>query len=80
MASFSIQALTLLIDGTYSTVATTALVAYEFLITIQLEIDTVWRRPWTATSLLLLSTRWVMVLSAVLNLVPHSPAYVPRIN
>ena len=48
-----------------------AVVIYEYLITIDREVEAVWWRPWTASSLLLLSTRWVMVLSSMLQ--PISP-------
>lgn len=42
--------------------ASLALVAYEYLITLDQEVATVWRRKWTATSVLIVSVRWVMVL------------------
>lgn len=46
------------------------LVIYEYVITIDREMQTVWCRRWTASSFLLLSSRWVMVLSAVRTLSP----------
>ena len=42
-----------------------ALIIYEYVITFADEIEAVWKRPWTATSVLLLSTRWVMLLTLV---------------
>ena len=52
----------------------TALVAYEYLITFHEEVATVWKRKLTATSLLLLSTRYVLILTQILTFVPASPA------
>ena len=46
------------------------LVLYEYLITVDRELQAVWQRRWTATSLLLLSTRWVMVVNAIVELFP----------
>ena len=50
-----------------------AVVIYEYLITIDREVETIWRRRWTASSLLLLSTRWVMVLSFMLPFATPPP-------
>ncbi|GJE96339.1 hypothetical protein PsYK624_125330 [Phanerochaete sordida] len=41
------------------------LLIYEIVITIDREISTVWRRKFSATSLLLLSTRWLMLVNPV---------------
>ncbi|EKM56357.1 uncharacterized protein PHACADRAFT_140967, partial [Phanerochaete carnosa HHB-10118-sp] len=41
------------------------LVVYEFVITLDQEIAVVWRRKFTLTSLLLLSTRWLMLLNPI---------------
>ena len=49
-----------------------AVVIYEYLITIDREVETVWWRTWTASSLLLLSTRWVMVLSSITQFITPS--------
>lgn len=46
---------------------------YEYLITFGEEVAVVWQRPWTATSVLLVSTRWVVVLTNVTGLVPAGP-------
>lgn len=54
-----------------------ALALYEYLITFADEIETVWKRPWTATSMLLLSTRWVMLLTLVYTVVPSTPTVRP---
>lgn len=45
----------------------TALVVYEYIITLNQEIVAVWKRRWNATSGLLISIRWVMVLSQILS-------------
>ena len=49
------------------------LVIYEYLITLDREVQTVWCRKWTASSLLLLSTRWAMVLSSMLTFFSPPP-------
>ena len=46
-----------------------ALVAYEYLITFQQEIDTVWKRKLNTTSLLLLGVRWVMLALTIFNFI-----------
>ena len=51
-----------------------ALVVYEYLITIDQELAVVWKRQWTPASALLISLRWVMILSQVfhwLNVYPN---------
>ena len=50
------------------------LVIYEYVISFDQEIMHVWTRKLTATSFLLLSTRWVMVLIQILDLVPSGPS------
>ena len=49
------------------------LFAYEYVATIDQEVYHVWMRPFTPTSLLLLSTRWVMLINAFLPWVPTGP-------
>jgi hypothetical protein len=49
------------------------LVLYEYAITFDQEVSTIWKRRFTATSILLLSTRWVLVLSVILQLMPAVP-------
>ncbi|EKM57632.1 uncharacterized protein PHACADRAFT_77355, partial [Phanerochaete carnosa HHB-10118-sp] len=49
------------------------LVVYEFLITIDGEVNIVWKRPITASAVLLGSVRWCLLLSIVLQLVPATP-------
>lgn len=44
-----------------------ALVVYEYLITLDSEVATVWKRRLTASSVLLLSVRCNMVANVVLN-------------
>ena len=50
-----------------------ALTLYEYAITFDQEVQAVWRRTCTVSSLLLLSIRWVMVLSAIMSLVSLLP-------
>ena len=49
------------------------LVAYEYIITFDQEVAQVWMRKLTATSFLLLSTRWIMVLSPLIGIIPSEP-------
>ncbi|KIP02560.1 hypothetical protein PHLGIDRAFT_122368 [Phlebiopsis gigantea 11061_1 CR5-6] len=61
--------LTRLLYG-YGTAGLTALVAYEYFITFDQEVATVWKRKLTATSVLLLLTRWTMITTQILTYVP----------
>ena len=47
-------------------ISLSALVAYEYLITFGQEVSTIWKRPWTAASALLLLIRWTMVLRQIM--------------
>ena len=49
-----------------------ALTAHEYVMTLDQEVAAVWRRKWTASSLLLLSVRWVMVFVQVALCIPAS--------
>ena len=40
---------------------------YEYLITFDQEIQCVWRRKWTATSVLLLSIRYITILAQMIG-------------
>ncbi|GJE90609.1 hypothetical protein PsYK624_067530 [Phanerochaete sordida] len=53
--------------------AVSALTLYEYAITFDQEVQAVWRRRWTISSLLLLSIRAVMVISAIFQLVSLLP-------
>ena len=46
------------------------LALWEYLITLTHEVNIFWRKPKTATSLLLVITRWNMVAIALLQIVP----------
>ncbi|EKM50963.1 uncharacterized protein PHACADRAFT_212866 [Phanerochaete carnosa HHB-10118-sp] len=48
-------------------------VIYEYLITLDLEMQAVWRQRWTASSVLLLSIRWVMIFTAMAQCVALLP-------
>lgn len=50
-----------------------AAVFYEYAITVELELTTVWKRKWTVTSALLISSRWVAFLYALLSVIPMPP-------
>ena len=50
------------------------LVIYEYAITIHHEIQIMlWKRPWNATSILFLCTRWTILFDVLANLIPDSP-------
>lgn len=46
------------------------LAIWEYLITFTTEVDIFWKKPMTATSLLFVVTRWIMVLNALLEFAP----------
>lgn len=59
-----------------------ALVAYEYIITIWQEVEAVWKRPMSATSILLISIRWLMLLTqatAWRNISPNVCAIIQEI-
>ncbi|GJF00639.1 hypothetical protein PsYK624_169330 [Phanerochaete sordida] len=59
--------LRLLYENLDVTFALLSLVAYEFLVTVDQEMFCVWKKKLTATSLLLLATRWLMVLGPLVG-------------
>ena len=50
-----------------------ALAIFEYVITFEHEVNALFRKRQTVTSLLYVSVRWVMVLQAVLQLLPNTP-------
>ena len=50
-----------------------ALVVYDYVLTLDQEVDTVWRRRFSVVSLLLVLTRWTLLLNIALNLAPPGP-------
>ena len=56
------------------------LVAYEYIITFDQEVAQVWMRKPTATSFLLLSTRWIMVLGPLISIIPPEPNTCKRLS
>ena len=52
-----------------------ALICYEYLITLDDEIRTVWRRKFSAVSLLIVSTRWSLLLYAVTLVTSSTKAF-----
>ena len=54
------------------------IVIHEYLFTLDQEVLTVWKRHWTASSILLVSVRWVMVVNAALGVVPPLSAVTVR--
>ncbi|GJE98328.1 hypothetical protein PsYK624_145560 [Phanerochaete sordida] len=51
------------------------LVVYEFIVTLDEELTVVWRRRPTATSMLLLIMRWIMLLGPIVQTVPARPTW-----
>ncbi|GJE90464.1 hypothetical protein PsYK624_066000 [Phanerochaete sordida] len=60
-------------ENSYSTWAAFTLATYDFLITFPYELRLVWRRPWNATNVLFLTTRWIMVAGAIAVVAPKAP-------
>ena len=60
----------------YTCVLTTesALVIWEYIITVASEVDLFWRKPLTAPSMLFITTRWIMLANAILQTVPNTEA------
>ncbi|GJE98348.1 hypothetical protein PsYK624_145760 [Phanerochaete sordida] len=56
------------------------LVAYEYVITFSQEVEYVWQKPLSVTSVLLLSTRWVMVVFQALWVTPTGVASCRRLE
>lgn len=50
-----------------------ALVVYEYAITLRQEIETVWRRRFSLLSLLLITSRWSLLLYVALGAAPAYP-------
>ncbi|GJE85289.1 hypothetical protein PsYK624_013680 [Phanerochaete sordida] len=68
-----INALTQVAAANYVGLAVTAMVVYEYLITLDREVAAVWKRKFAATSMLLLSVRWVMLLIQIIDWLPSTP-------
>ena len=61
-------------EGTHALTVESALVIWEYTITIADEVDIFWRKRMTPTSLLFVATRWIMVASALLQFAPVTEA------
>ncbi|GJE98321.1 hypothetical protein PsYK624_145480 [Phanerochaete sordida] len=57
----------------YVSLAALCLVSYEYVVTIDQEVRCVWVRKPSATTFLLVSTRWVMLLNQLANWIPYVP-------
>lgn len=51
---------------------------HEYIITFDREISIVWRRKWSFMSIVLLSTRWVMLVNAITTFLPAHSVQVRR--
>ncbi|EKM56328.1 uncharacterized protein PHACADRAFT_207600 [Phanerochaete carnosa HHB-10118-sp] len=69
------QELLSVLTGNYLTYSVLCLVVYEYSITLHQEVAVVWRRKPTVTSVLLLTTRWLMLLNPILNATPSTGAW-----
>ena len=58
-----------LINSMYAT----ALVFYEFIITLKYEVDFVWKKRWSTATWIFVSNRYLMLVNVVSFLVPFSP-------
>ncbi|KIP02436.1 hypothetical protein PHLGIDRAFT_122475 [Phlebiopsis gigantea 11061_1 CR5-6] len=62
------------VEVSYTDVALDVLSLYEFVITIGDEARVVWKRPWTMSSILFLSNRWIgMVGMNIVGVTPLTP-------
>ncbi|KAJ3554447.1 hypothetical protein NM688_g3104 [Phlebia brevispora] len=52
-----------------------ALVAYEYFITFQDEVNIIWRSKWTAGKALFLITRYLMIIVSVITFLMPTPTY-----
>ncbi|GJE90446.1 hypothetical protein PsYK624_065810 [Phanerochaete sordida] len=50
------------------------LVVYDFIITVPNALEVAWRRPFTVTTALFVTTRWMMLAIVIANVVPITPA------
>ncbi|EKM56285.1 uncharacterized protein PHACADRAFT_207564 [Phanerochaete carnosa HHB-10118-sp] len=64
------QELQVLLAQDYVSCSLIALVTYEYVVTLDQEIAVVWKRKFTATSMMLLSTRWLMLWGVILMYMP----------
>ncbi|EKM56312.1 uncharacterized protein PHACADRAFT_92217, partial [Phanerochaete carnosa HHB-10118-sp] len=51
------------------------LVVYEYIITFNQEVAVIWRRKFSLASVLLITTRWIMVLGPILNTTPSAQTW-----
>lgn len=62
----------------------TALVVYEYLLTFQDEVRMIWRRKWTAATVLFMMNRYLLIASIILQALPSTPeswcTVIPRIT
>ncbi|EKM48691.1 uncharacterized protein PHACADRAFT_202510 [Phanerochaete carnosa HHB-10118-sp] len=59
------------IASNIATFTTSALVFYDYLITLDQEVRTVWQQKFSIVSLLIVSTRWTLILQAASSLLPN---------
>ena len=48
-----------------------ALSVYEFVLNLDLEVITAWKRKTTLASVLVITTRWLMLLNGILTIAPY---------
>ncbi|EKM56292.1 uncharacterized protein PHACADRAFT_207573 [Phanerochaete carnosa HHB-10118-sp] len=71
------QELSSALTSDYVAYSVLCLVIYEYGVTLDQEISAVWRRKFTVTSVLLLTTRWLMILGPILNATASEQAQFP---
>ncbi|EKM56299.1 uncharacterized protein PHACADRAFT_207577 [Phanerochaete carnosa HHB-10118-sp] len=63
------------LTGNYVTSSVLCLVIYEYLITLNQEVAVGWRRKFSLASVLLITTRWIMVLGPILAATPSTQTW-----
>ncbi|THG93861.1 hypothetical protein EW026_g7488 [Hermanssonia centrifuga] len=49
------------LTGTFAIVSMTALIAYEYIMTIDQEVEMIWRRKWTLVTWLFMANRYITI-------------------
>ena len=58
----------------FSLIVTPVLALYEYMITLPSEVETVWRKPWTVSSVIFLSNRWIgLLIPPIFGSIPLTP-------
>ncbi|THG97755.1 hypothetical protein EW026_g4307 [Hermanssonia centrifuga] len=58
------------VNANYLIFGTTALTAYEYVITIKQEVNMVWRRKWILTTWIFMANRYLLIGNMLLAVIP----------